>query len=298
MGEPSTKNEYLVVADVLESLRYRFNISEAETNQELRSKVKALEEEMCQRLQGMVKRGVTVRKIDSAELSARMLSEAAKIGKDQVIVCLDRSYLPKAQHLDPTTEYFGRVVAHYNFSSLEVQADKLKEHLKTLSLRRGGEEEKKVILVDVGISSGETITSVIPLLIERDIKIAGIVSGITSVDGGKKVQELGYKVTTLEPMTWVDWVDARDLFLIDGAQEPRRVRSFDKRKFVPFTDAVERDTDSHIDKRKIQEFRNLCTEANLRLLNMLKESGVNTTAIGSPISARVVDGKLMALRSC
>ena len=50
MGEPSTENEYIIVADLLGTLRNKFGIKEAEANPEFGAKVKELEDEFCKRL--------------------------------------------------------------------------------------------------------------------------------------------------------------------------------------------------------------------------------------------------------
>ena len=232
-------NEFVVVADVLGTLRYRFGMKEAETDQNLRCAVNLMEDEFCERLQKLVEDGIRIRKLDASTLTEKLLVATRQIGNNPTVVCLDRSYLPDAQHLDPTLEYGSwRIVAHVNSPSLEAQADKLNEHLKGISLLRGG-AEIGIVLVDVGISEGRTLTRVIDLLEERKIKIEGIVCGLKSSVGEENIKERGYKVTAVEPGTWKSWVDSRDLFLIDGIQELDRFRAGSYRRYIPLMDIMD-----------------------------------------------------------
>ena len=116
-------NEFVVVADVLGTLRYRFGIKEAETDQDLRCAVNLMEDELCERLQKLVEDGIRIRRLDASNLTEKLLAAIRQIGNNPAVVCLDRSYLPDAQHLDPTLEYGSwRIVAHVNSPSLEAQA--------------------------------------------------------------------------------------------------------------------------------------------------------------------------------
>lgn len=286
MGEPSTKSECLVVADVLETLANRFGIKEAETNQKLISKVKELEIEFSQKLQELVFDNISVRKIEASELSNKIFSEVRKIYKNSVIVCLDRSYFPNELHLHPTREYEGGIVAHHNLPSLDQQAGQIKNELEKRFLLRGG-KETGVILVDVGISGGRTLIEVIPILKKKGIKIDGIVAGIVSTSGEERIKsESGYKVIGLEPKTWVEWIDARDLFLIDGMQIRGLARDGYKGKFMSLPDAVDQDRISNIRPEKKEDFRKLCVQANRRLFEILREFKIDTTVIGQPLGYR------------
>ena len=296
MAVPLT-DEFVVVTDVLGTLRYRFGIKEAETNQNLRYAVNLMEDEFCERLQRMTESGTIIRKLDASTLTEKLLVAIRRIGDNPVVVCLDRSYLPDTQHLDPTLEYGSwRIVAHINFPSLEVQADKLNERLKEISLLRG-RAETEVVLVDVGINEGRTLTRVIDLLEERQIKIGGIICGLGSSVGEKTIEARGYKVTAVEPETWKSWIDSRDLFLIDGIQEPERFRGGNYRRYVPLMDIMDRDDGFGIRSEQKGAFRDLCMEMNSRLLNLLKNSGIDTTIIGRPLAARLENTKIRSLRN-
>jgi hypothetical protein len=289
MGEPST-SEYVIVADLLGSLRSRCSIEAIDTNPELCFKIKELEKEVCGKFHEFVVEGLSVKVIDSEELSKKILIAAKKIDGDPYIISLDRSYFPDAKHLDPTTEYrSGRVVAHYSKPSLETQATEIMKDLAPLSLLRGG-GKNGAILVDVGIDSGTTLGVVIPILEQREIKIEGVVVGIISPRFKPYPEVFGYKAVAVEPANWSVWVDSRDIFLIDGRQIPSNagVDRYEK-KFVPFIDDVENASSSGIKREKMTELRSLCFEANSRLLGVLREFGVSTDTIGTPIASRLVD---------
>jgi len=235
--------------------------------------------------------------MDPAELSARILSEVRKIDQNPIMVCLDRAYFPDELHIHVTTDYAKRVVAHYDSPPLEEQADAIKVQLKTKALLRGG-KELSVVLVDVGISEGITLFKIIPLLEERRIKIAGIVSGVTSINGEKNVREkFGYSITTVEPKTWATWKDERDLFLIDGTQVPKEAQRGTTRRFVQYTEWVDSDPYSKIRTEKLQEFGELCRDMNTRLLAELRELRANTAVVGEPISIPSLLGIGRALKS-
>ncbi len=299
MGEPSTKTDFIVVADLLGTLRNKFGIKEAETSKEFRTKVKELEEEFCMRLQPLVDPGLVVKRLDAEELSSKIIAEAKKVNENPVIVCLDRAFLPETLHMDATRNSGGRVVARYGYPTLEEQADAIKTYLNRLKLARGKEEERGIVLVDIGISEGVTLFRVIPLLQERGVKIEGIVSGITSEKGQSNVEsKFGYRISTVQPKTWATWHDMRDMFLIDGEQIPKEAHTIaPKRRFIPYTERVDSDPYAKIQISKIKKFRELCYEMSSRLLRVSIEHGINMAVIGEPMSKESLVGIGRALKN-
>lgn len=297
MGEPSTRNEYLIIADVLDTLANRYGMKSEASNSEFVSKVRELENEFYKKLQDMVDEGIVVRRIDPHGLSEKILAEVSKMEGKPTMVCLDRSYFPDALHINVTTDYAKRVVAHYDSPSLEVQADEIRDRLKTSGLLRGG-KEPSVVLVDVGISEGVTLFKIIPFLVERGIQIDGIVSGVTSINGERNIKEkFSYEIITVEPKTWATWKDERDLFLIDGTQVPKEAQRGTTRRFLQYTECVDSDPYSKIRTGKLYDFRELCKDMNTRLLTELRELRANTTAIGEPMNLQSLQRIARAIRS-
>lgn len=294
---PST-SEYIIIADLPNSLRNRYNIEALDTNPKLRSRLKELDMEICSKFQAIVAEGLTLKVIDADDLSKKIFAAAKKLDSNPFVVSLDRSYFPEARHLDPTTEYgSARVVGHYSRPNLETEATEIMRESASLSLLRGG-DKKGVILVDVGIYNGATLSRVIPMLEQRDVKIDGIVVGIVSPRIKSYAQFLSFDVIAVEPTNYSVWVDSRDIFLIDGKQIPSNI-GIDKyeRKFVPFIDDVENAVNAGIKREKLGELRSLCFEANSRLFSTLREFGVSTDTISTPISSRLVDASARRMKT-
>ena len=297
MGEPST-GEYVIVADLVGTLAYRCNIREAETNPELKARIKTIEKEIIGRFKELVKSAVTIRVVDAEDLASKIFEAAKKIDPNPYIVALDRSYFPKTMHMDPTTEYGSyKIVAHYNKPNLESQADEIVRDLSRPSLLRGS-RDTGIILVDVGIASGATMREVIQMLEQRKVKISEIVVGVISPELKPFMQFMGYKVTTVEPVNWSTWVDSRDIFLVDGRQIPKwsGIGGVET-KFVPFTDDVEKVSGSSIRDDKKGALTALCFEARTRLLSTLKDFGIDTSRIDTPFTSRLVDAKVRRMKS-
>ena len=287
--------EYVIVADVVETLAYKYGVRDAVSNPELKSRIKKLEAELYAKMKEMVTPNLTVKIIEAADLAERILSVCNKIDPDAVIVCLDRSYFPDKLHVNPTAEFGNKIVAHYNFPSLTTEADKIEAELKGRAVLNGG-LASSIILVDTGINEGDTLTKIIRLLEIRGVKISGIVSGLTSDRGKDKLQKaFKHEITSIEPATWRKWTDGRDLFLIDGPLPPERLRS-NVREFIPITDAIDEDSRSFIRDEMKERFKELCALGNTRLFSTLKEFGIDTKVIGEHISIETIKKRSLAIR--
>ncbi|MCL5105860.1 MAG: hypothetical protein M1331_00470 [Candidatus Marsarchaeota archaeon] len=286
----SNKKKYIVIEDAFEYLTYGLNIKEIGAYPEIKSIIKNIEESSCQKLQEIVKKNINIIQLNSTDLSLKLIDEAKKNYPESIIICLDRSYLPEAQHINITTEYGGRLVPYYKTDSFLDQINMINVYLKNKNL---SEHSKGIVLIDVGISSGDTLIEILNKLKEERMPINGIIVGLASYSGLFRINELGYDVKVIEPMDWVDWIDSRDLLLIDGMQEPELIADPNLRRFVPLYEIIERDPNTHVAKNKFSQFKNICKEGNSQLLASLKEFKIEIKNINKPISINEINQKLI-----
>jgi hypothetical protein len=279
--------DYVVTLDLVETLRYKFNMKPVLENPELKRKIEDLQENFINKFKVLVPEDENLRIIKATELSEKLAKgvEDVKLqSRDSVVVSLDRVYFRKADFYLDVTREMDPLISVYNINTTNRYGSKnIEEQIKDLEIKLMSRVEKPksgIILVDVGAVRGDMINDVIFDLKKKEIGVNNIVLGISSVEAKKALENrYGKKVTVLESYDLSQWLELRDMFLIDGIQAPDSEMK-DGKKFISYADVIQW---SGVPPKNYLALKELAKEANTSLIKTLESYGINTSIIGEPV---------------
>jgi hypothetical protein len=280
--------DYLITMDIVETLAHKYSIKDILDNPQLMEKIEDLQTEFVEKFKTVLPDNLSLKVIPASILSKEIIKAVKDIKREQsnsLTVSLDRIYmhipdvdfqLEVTRETDPIS-FDITIAPRYGFPLINEQIEKLKTDI----MSKGEKNEFGIILVDVGMAGGDTLKNILFTLENKGIKINGIVLGLCQESNYMSLlRSYGNKIKVVNESSWANWDEARDLFLIDGIQIPKSYSKENVKRFVPYTEDTV--VPLILPDEKLQTFKDVCNEANVSLLKILKEHKINTKAIGKP----------------
>lgn len=273
---------YLITMDGVEVLVRKFGITEVNDTPGLRDSIIEVQENLAKAMTNLIPRDYKLEIVYASNLSKEMdaaVSRIRKIDGSALVVSLDNVYGSNADfHLEVTRETNPmddsyRIASRFGAPAIDVQLTMLKQMLD--SVRR----YDSVILTDVGSFEGKTLDFIIVELEKLGITVSGIVLGASSemlanklknrYDSGSAVVD----VLSTDQSEKYEWLEMRDLLLIDGRKVPDAFTEDGIRRYIPYTENL-RDYAS-IPEDKIEECKALCRNSYNQVTGLLRNAGVD-----------------------
>jgi hypothetical protein len=291
---------YLITVDLVEVLAYKYGVTEVLTDRTLREKMNDMQERFLNAWKSVLPVTTNLRRVPASSLTElmgavaeRRMSETGalmRVGLDKIYDRNADFYLQLARETDPNNPENTTVMNRFGTASVEDQLRNLKREFDLLRSRRGAGRatpgrDPGIILTDVGSFSGESVSTIVGLLREYEIPVKGIVLGIASTEGARDLKKIhgNTAVDVVLQFAFYEWLELRDLFLIDGRKVPDRDNEGGIRRFIPYTTNI---TDwASVPQDKADQAVRICERFNSDLIGLLKGAGIDTrTRIGEPFS--------------
>ena len=274
---------YVLTMDVPETLARKYGITEALVNPDLRERLETVQEVFAASYQAVMPDGVNTRLFYTGGMTEQLTAAAEKMRSaigNPIVVSLDHVYDTKADfHLEITREtnpMTGQKKLANRFGTPPIN-----EQFKTLRRlsRKRGANSDGVLLTDVGSFEGGTLGEVTKRLETYGIPLQGVVIGLTSSVGMSTLTaKFGEKIQMLEVIpSMFEWVEVRDLILIDGRKVPQIYTQDGVRRYIPYIDNL-RDWATLRTQAQQDLAARLCNTAYSEVITLLRETGANTTA--------------------
>ncbi len=280
---------YIVTKDLASTLVHRCGIGEVESNEGLRNRIAALEVSFIEKFATLVPKGkeMIILPIEEIADAVKLRIMSIPTGNKGMVVTLDPLFLKDAdailsitRQMNPDTR-INKMGSRYGTPDVDEQIREIEMKLAARDRKAEG-----ITLVDIGSFSGTTLKELVRMLKTRGIHVRAIILGLSSEkvkDTLRKASE-GIGVYVTHQRDFFEWLELRDLFLIDGRNVPREYNNGENRGFIPYTENLAEW--ASIPDNNIQDCIRLCRRYNAELLTVLKETGSDTSRIGVHIPLR------------
>lgn len=287
-----TKNGYLITKDIVPTLINKLGIYELKNLPHAQKKLKELENAFVGEFSEILRSGTLVRAVDAEDIAAALrerISAIAHENPNHLTVSLDRVYGPVASYhieitraLEPITGRSFHGANRFNSLPVEVQVSDLKL-MQEIKKRNNKGMELTVILADVGTYEGKTIKRMMRMLSKEGIIINKVVVGIATEKGYTTLRNAyGDAIIACNiERDLYEWMELRDLMLIDGRQALLGSYTNGVRYFVPYSELLVKE--AKVPKRKEQEAIEICYRFHNEIMDLLKDLGIESERIGKHV---------------
>jgi len=279
---------YIITKDVNDTLFNKLGVSEIMTVPSLRGQIDRLQDSLIKEFKGVLSSDTQIKVFETSEISSsiqKKLTELARDGVGPISISLDRIYaryasahLEVTRALDPATGKLSPPTNRPNSAPLQAQIKELALMIDFLK-KEYPSKRIEVAMLDVGSFAGTTVTRIEEMLRSAGIVVDHIVLGISTPEGYEKLREV-YKdrVSVQIPTEFYEWMELRDLFLIDGRKVPDSYSPNGTRVFMPYTEMLVEDASVPLQNEK--EAIQICLRYNKEIMEILTSNGVNRDKIG------------------
>lgn len=244
---------YVITMDIPESLGFKYGIPEALSNPQLNEALDDLQQRFVCAFQMRVLDGSPMIVLPAEKITAQISTtvQAIRGRGSPLVIGLDRVYDQTADFyleitretdpLDPDRE--PKITNRFGTPPIHEQ---LRELQRMVALKReqsgdNGAHDEGVIITDVGSFGGGTLTTLSAMLGDYDVPICGVVLGLMPEQNVHKVRAIfGDRIQVINQIPIFEWLELRDLFLIDGRKPPESYTSDGVRRYIPYTDNLEK----------------------------------------------------------
>lgn len=276
--------DYLITTDLVETLAFRHGISDILQNADLMAAISRLEEDFISDFARMIPedkriRAIRVREVvEEVELS---VEKAMSAFPEAVTVSLDPVFRGRgdSRFSLQTTRALNNETGECSIKnrsgtpSLDEQLTKLQDRFQLRDASKKG-----IILVDIGTFSGGTITDLVMWLEKNRIPVMSVVLGISSNDTKQKLDtKFGSRIDLQIARTFdlFEWIELRDLFVLDGRSVIDGLHKDGTRRFIPYTEDLQ--SWASIPVEKDAACRELCFRYRDALYTTLKEFSMKSS---------------------
>ncbi|MDE1870153.1 MAG: hypothetical protein KGH71_04180 [Candidatus Micrarchaeota archaeon] len=279
---------YIITKDVNDTLLNKLGVNEVMTVPKLRDQIDRLQDSLIKEFKGVLSPDTNIKVFDTATISSSIQKKLVELVRNDIYpisISLDRVYRRYASlHLEVTraiNPINGDKLPLTNRHNSAPLQDQVKDLAVMINFLKHKYPSKKieVAMLDVGSFEGNTVTMIEELLRSADIFVNHIVLGLSTPQGyGNLLKIYGDRVSVRIPTEFYEWMELRDLFLIDGKQVPDSYRVNGARVFVPYTEMLVKD--ASVPEQNEREAIEICLRYNKEILEILKSNGVNRDRIG------------------
>ncbi|MDE1825306.1 MAG: hypothetical protein KGH61_02060 [Candidatus Micrarchaeota archaeon] len=287
-------NGYLITKDIVPTLINKYDIKELKVLGHACKQLKRLEDEFISEFKWTLGDKAVIKKVDAESLASDMkskLTELREANPNHILISLDRVYVPMADHhievtrgLDPHTSQSLHGVNRHNTMPVEVQITDLR-WLQDIKKRNNMGRPLMVILTDVGAFDGTTLKMLVSLLQENGIKVDKIVLGVSTSWGHTALKDAyGDSVFVCNLYDDIyEWMELRDLMLIDGRQAVMGHYVNGIRHFVPYSEMLVKE--AHVINIASYEkaARKTCYKFYNQVMELLDELQINRDRVGKHV---------------
>lgn len=282
--------KYVVTADIARTLEYKIGMKGVTQLPALKRDIGYLEDAFLSRFQGVLDPALNLYKIPADALAAEMEIKTEQVQAERNlknVVSMDKVYAPNAdlfyeitRETDPRTGKKGYELKNrWGTPPLEEQVALIRK--KILACPSGGTNasDHKVLLVDIGAFSGDTLEFAVKQFEANQVKVGAMVIGLSAERTEPELRvRFGHAMNILQVHALKDWLELRDLLLIDGRKVPDEFTRDGRRAFIPYTEKM---SDwATVPKKNASTAREICLDYNAKLIEILKNNGFETSAIG------------------
>jgi hypothetical protein len=287
-------DNYVITGDLVEVLIYKYGVKEVAQIPELASEISQLEADFINSYAKVIPSRFQIVTLAAKGLIERIEEEVRKVEEaspNTFILGLDKVYLRNRDlYLEVTREVDPSTGAKISKITNRFGTPPREDQFRTVELALSARDGKKdgVVLVDVGVFDGETLKTVIEEMSKYDIPLKGIILGISKYGGKENLEKsFGDRVKVIRPIDFTEWIELRDLFLIDGRKVPEEYTRDNVRRFVPYTENLVEW--ASIDKGRVDDAKKVCLQFNEKLGGLLAKYNVYIRSFGEfiPIGQKV-----------
>ncbi|MEM0135213.1 MAG: hypothetical protein QXU18_08330 [Thermoplasmatales archaeon] len=270
---------YLLTMDGVEVLVYKLGITEVNYVPGLKSAILEVQETLATVMKNMIPPDYQLKIVYASSLSEGIDKATSKIKKmngSGLVVSLDRVYgstadfhLEVTRETDPTSGSY-RIANRFGAPAVDEQLNLLRDMMKSCSYNG-------IILTDVGSFEGKTLDFMMDEMRKFGITTLGVVLGVSSEKLAEKLKNKyngsSAVVETLAADQNYEWLEMRDLLLLDGRKVPSEYTKDGIRRYIPYTEDLH--SYASIPEDKVEECKAYCNKAYSEIARLLRNAGVD-----------------------